>query len=236
MTHDDALALKIPRDSATLRQQVTNRLRLAITEGRFRPGDRLTERELCELLGVSRPLVREALRQLEAEELVTSIPYRGPVVSDISIAQARKLYLVRSALEGMACRLFALHGSAAARTALRQSLDRFAVALGTGDRATIVAAKNAFYACLLAGAGNEILESHARQLQARVSYLWSSSLSHPGRVAQSIREMDGMVSAIERGDADAAEQACRVYLSHAVEVAEQTIQELAQRKAGTLAA
>ena len=225
MTHDDTFALKVPRSSAPLRQQVVQRMRLAITEGRFRPGDRLTERELCELLGVSRPLVREALRQLEAEELVTSIPYKGPVVSDMSVAQARQLYLVRSALEGMACRLFALHGSAADKLALRQLLDKFAATLGAGNRSEIVAAKNAFYARLLAGACNETLERYAQQLQARVSYLWSSSLSHPGRVAQSIRELDSMVSAIERSDADGAEQACRLYLSHAVDIAVQTLQE-----------
>jgi DNA-binding GntR family transcriptional regulator len=228
--------LTVPREGATLRLQVTHRLRLAITEGRFRPGDRLTERELCALLGVSRPLVREALRQLEAEELVASVPYKGPVVAAISVEQARKLYQVRSALEGMACRLFALHGAPADKAALRQRVQRFAAARAQGERAAIVAAKNAFYACLLAGAGNEILERHARQLQARVSYLWSSSLAHPGRVDQSIREMSEMVDAIERADAEAAERACRLYLSHAVAIAERSIRELERGRAGGLAA
>lgn len=236
MNQDIGFELRIQRKSATLRQQVTSRLRIAITDGRFRPGDRLIERDLCALLDVSRPLVREALRQLEAEDLVTSIPYKGPVVSALTVEQARKLYLVRSALEGMVCRLFALHGTAAQKVTLRKRLDEFAAALRIGDRAAIVSAKNALYACLLAGADNEILESHARQLQARVSYLWSSSLGHPGRVAESIREMEAMVAAIERGDVDGAERACRVYLSHAAEVAVQAIEELAQRKSGELAA
>ena len=221
----DISDLAVPRDASTLRQHVVKRLRDAITDGRFRAGDRLVERTLCELLGVSRPLVREALRQLEAEELVTTTPYKGPVVADMSVEKAQKLYLVRSALEGMACRLFALDGTADAKRELRARLDRLEAVFATGNRAAIVAAKNAFYECLLAGPRNEILESHARQLQARVSYLWSSSLRYPKRVAQSVRELDAMVAAIERGDADAAEAACRLYLSHAVEVAIQTLRD-----------
>src|ERR1700752_4395376 len=59
-------ALSVSRPAGTLRTQAVGKLRQAIIDGHFAPGVRLTERELCELLGVSRTLVREALRQLEA--------------------------------------------------------------------------------------------------------------------------------------------------------------------------
>ena len=58
--------LYIPPSPAPLRRAIEMRLRAAIVEGRFKPGDRLIEREMCELLGVSRASLREALRQLEA--------------------------------------------------------------------------------------------------------------------------------------------------------------------------
>jgi DNA-binding GntR family transcriptional regulator len=76
--------MHISPSSASLRRAIEMRLRTAIVEGRFKPGDRLIEREMCQLLGVSRASLREALRQLEAEELVTIVPHRGPVVSELT--------------------------------------------------------------------------------------------------------------------------------------------------------
>lgn len=86
----------------TLRHQVENVLRQAITSGRFAPGARLIERELCETLGVSRTSVREALRRLEAEKLVRSVPHKGPVVAIMSKQEATELYAIRRLLEGFA--------------------------------------------------------------------------------------------------------------------------------------
>ncbi len=72
------------------------RLRSAIGSGLFKPGQRLIERELCEQVGVGRTSIREALRQLEAEGLVTTIPHRGPIVSTISVEEAEQLYDLRA--------------------------------------------------------------------------------------------------------------------------------------------
>src|ERR1700744_6795818 len=99
--------LHVPRASTSLRVLVEDRLRQAIRTGVLKPGQRLIERELCELTGVGRTSIREALRQLEAEGLVTTIPHRGPSVSTISLDEARQLYAVRALLEGHAGREFA---------------------------------------------------------------------------------------------------------------------------------
>ena len=79
------------------REQVASRLRDAIVTGRFAPGRRLVERELCELTGVSRTSIREALRELESEGLITTVPHHGPVVSVVSIetAEARRRDLLK---------------------------------------------------------------------------------------------------------------------------------------------
>src|SRR5215207_9673836 len=69
----------------TIRAIVEQKIRDAIMLGTFKPGQRLVERELCELIGVSRPSIREALRKLEADGLVNIIPNRGPVVSTINL-------------------------------------------------------------------------------------------------------------------------------------------------------
>ena len=91
--------LNVAREAASLRCLVENRLRAAIGNGTFKPGQRLIERELCEQTGVGRTSIREALRQLEAEGLVTTIPHRGPVVSTITVEEARQLYELRALLE-----------------------------------------------------------------------------------------------------------------------------------------
>src|SRR3546814_19700240 len=83
---------------------VTESIRNAIASGRFKAGDRLPERELCELTGVSRTLVREAMRQLESEGVIKVEPHRGPFVATLSRHQAGGVYQVRLALEGLACR------------------------------------------------------------------------------------------------------------------------------------
>ena len=98
---------RVERVAAPLRHSVTENIRYAIATGRFKGGERLPERELCELTGVSRTLIREALRQLESEGLIEVVPHRGPVVATLSADQARDIYEVRIQLEGLACKLFA---------------------------------------------------------------------------------------------------------------------------------
>src|SRR5689334_22743137 len=102
---DAALISGIQKFAAPLRQQVDDGLRQAIISGRLAPGARLTERELTEMMGVSRTVIREALRQLESEGLVAIIPHKGPVVRALSLDEARDLYSIRAVLEGFAARL-----------------------------------------------------------------------------------------------------------------------------------
>src|SRR3546814_5903815 len=74
-------AFRVTSVAAPLRHQIVKTLRQAILDSRFRPGDRLIERELCELTSVSRTSLREALRLLEAEGLVRIVPQKGVVVA-----------------------------------------------------------------------------------------------------------------------------------------------------------
>ncbi len=68
--------------------------------GRFKPGERLIERELCDMMGVSRTAVREALRQLESEGLVENIAKRGPIVARITRTDAISIYEMRGVIRG----------------------------------------------------------------------------------------------------------------------------------------
>src|SRR3712207_5371423 len=85
--------------------QTVEKLREAIVAGVFEPGARLVEAHLCDVFGVSRPVIREALRSLEAERLVAIIPNRGPLVRVLTWPEAAEIYQVRSLLEGEAARV-----------------------------------------------------------------------------------------------------------------------------------
>src|SRR6187551_473798 len=133
-------SMRVQRQAPQVRTQVAEILRQAIRDMRFQPGQRLIERELVELTGVSRTSVREALRELAAEGLVTAIPNRGTIVTSVSAEEARQLYEVRSSLEALAGRLFVEHASPAQRKALARALERVEKLVAKGQ--PILAAKD----------------------------------------------------------------------------------------------
>src|SRR5690606_30904625 len=137
--------LKVTRNTQNLRQQVVELLRGAILEYRFKPGERLIERELCELTGVSRTSVREALRHLESEGLVVNLPHKGPTVAVVTAQDALELYQVRGALEGLAGRLFATRGGREQVVRLEGALAGLEAAFAERDRRGIEQATAAFY-------------------------------------------------------------------------------------------
>ena len=96
------------KDRNSLSNQVYLHLRDAILNGTYQAGDSLVETKLAEELGVSRTPIREALRQLELEELVTAVPSRGAVVQGISPQDVDDIFVIRLLIEGQAARWAAL--------------------------------------------------------------------------------------------------------------------------------
>jgi len=210
---DPLPTLEVQRLAAPLRQQVLDALRQAIIDGRLAPGARLTERELTEMMGVSRTVVREALRQLESEGLIAIIPNKGPVVRELSLAEAKDLYTIRAVLEGLAARLFVENAGGAQLKQLAQALDVVAAAYERGDAQQVLETKNRFYDVLFAGAGSETLSSMLNTLHARIWRWRALGLSHPQRSAQrskeSVKGLRAVLAAIKKRDADAAEKLTR---------------------------
>lgn len=211
--------MRVVRVAAPLRQQVTEKIRAAIAVGQFAPGSRLVERELCEITGVSRTLIREALRQLESEGLVEVIPNKGPIVATISARQAREVFQLRAELEGLASQLFAELASDAQMKALQEAFAQLREAYASKDAVTMLAAKTRFYDCLVDGSGNETLGNVLRQLHARAMVLRATSLSQPGRTAESEREIAELMKAIRKRDGAAARKASVAHITLAAQAA-----------------
>ncbi len=204
MTDSDAV-FRVEKIAAPLRYSVTESIRSAIASGRFKAGDRLPERELCELTGVSRTLVREAMRQLESEGVIKVEPHRGPFVATLSRDQAEGVYQVRLGLEGLACRLFAEKATDAQRQALKDAFKELQAASRRPDPQARLRAKNQFYTCLLVGAQNEALGSCLHILNSRISLLRATSMKAPGRIKESIAELSNL-----DGGADGARRPARL--------------------------
>jgi GntR family transcriptional regulator, trigonelline degradation regulator len=205
--------LELVKQSTLLRTHVEDALREAIVDGKLPPGRRLPERELSETLGVSRSLIREALRQLEADGLIDLVPNKGPVVRDVSISEARDLYAIRAALEGVAARLFCEHADEQGIAELRAALDATAAAYDAGDFPQALAAKNRFYDVLFAGAGSETLSAILKSVHFRIRRWRALGVTHPGRspdrAAAASRGLKALYGAIRRRDGKAAERLAR---------------------------
>ena len=212
---------KIEKTAASLRQQVIECLREAVISGQLSPGQRLTERELTESLGVSRTVVREALRQLEAEGLIEVIPNKGPVVRALTAEEAEDIYRIRAVLQGLAAQQFVAHATPTQIKALEQALSAIVAAYEAGDAGRTVETKTHFYDVLYTGAGSDTLSSMLATLHARMWRWRALGLAHPQRSAarsrESVENLRDIVAAIKRGDSDEAERVTRAEASQAAE-------------------
>lgn len=216
------LSVRVERVAAPVREQVLDQLRQAIVEMRLKPAQRLVERELIEQTGVSRTTIREVLRQLAAEGLVTTIPHKGTVVAAPTLERATELYEVRAVLEGLAARQFAERAADVHVEALRRAFERIERCVtGGGDAHALLDAKRHFYAALFEGAGNGTIQSIVEGLQARVTVLRAASLAQPGRAQRTVDEVRAIVEALAARDGEAAAAAC----VHHVQQAARTVLE-----------
>ena len=140
-----------------LRDVVFNTLRQGILTGELKPGERLMEIHLADKLGVSRTPVREAIRMLELEGLVTMIPRRGAEVSKISEEDLRDVLEVRRALDTLAARLACEKITAEQKEELKAAADDFVRATLSGDATTIAQADVKFHDVILKASGNKRL-------------------------------------------------------------------------------
>ncbi|MFC0408465.1 GntR family transcriptional regulator [Roseomonas elaeocarpi] len=200
--------LPVAPQVVTLRSALEETLRAAILGGRFQPGERLPERELCALTGASRASVREALRGLEGEGLVTIRPHRGPSVTAIRPDEARELYGVRGVLQGYAARLCATLQPEPSLRAIEGATEALETAAAAGDTRAVVAAGDSFYAAIAEGSGSGVLRQLLLSVHNRLFLLRSLAMARPARVQAGIAAYRAIRDAIVAGEARLAEELC----------------------------
>jgi len=206
--------LRVARDLPTLRDLTTEKLREAIMVQRFKPGQHLVERDLCEQTGVSRSSVREALRHLEAEGLVERRGNRGLFVASITADEARQIYEVRAAIEPEMARLFAARATKDDIALLQSSLAGMERAIRSRVIADYVRALDAFFDTLIGGTRNEIAVRIVRTLRARISYLRgiTTGRAEAARQRETLGLMKDIADCASRRDGKAILVQCRAFI------------------------
>jgi DNA-binding GntR family transcriptional regulator len=220
-------SLKIDVVAASVRRQVESKLRQAIVEGRFAPGEHLSDRSLKDMFQVSRTVVREAVRQLEAEGLIETIPHRGSFVKTLSAEEARQIYDVRGVLEALAARGFARYATEEQQDRLERTLDDLRAMVDSPGGTLLIDLKQKFYAVMLEGCGNAYVQRMLNQILNHNTQLRRTSLSDPERLPHTIEELEALLAAFRARDEEAAWHASLAHVRNAAKVALEILQQRA---------
>src|SRR5690606_25469198 len=161
-------SLRIISNPVLVRDYAVEKLRNALATGLYKPGDRLVDRDLCEVLGISRTSVREALRQLQTEKLITVGPRRRISVTVLTTDDAADIYLLREMLEGEAVSRFVQRDEAQAVESLTALYNGMRNAVNQQDIPELVSLSNQFTETILKGCGSDTIHALGMQLLHRV--------------------------------------------------------------------
>jgi DNA-binding GntR family transcriptional regulator len=209
--------MKVIDAQPTRVEQVHRAILAEIAEGRLAPGTRLIQEQLAQQLGVSRQPVQQALILLRNQGLLVEAPGRGLLVAPLDPAQVRNLYDMRAVIEGLACRLAANSGTAAA-LAGRRLIEAGRAAVREGSVRDMIAADMAFHQFVYGLSGNPLIApamethwSHAQRVMGEV-------LLRDGTPRPIWDQHEQILEAILAGDAVQAETLARRHISQAAEV------------------
>lgn len=212
-----------PTKSATQRQrspqplsaeQVCERIRAAILSGELKPGSKLTEQDLAAQYDVSRTPIREAIRQLEVERLVTRTPFVGVTVTRLSPEEVLELLDIREVLEGLVARLATRNMDALHLQRLKKAQQQLTASAKKGDVATYLDNALAFRRILVECCGSATLSEHVLAIENRLRLMGNRTALLPGRLEAAIQEHGMLLEAVADGDAEGAERLNRERIRH----------------------
>ena len=220
------LQVKTPEESIPF--QVVRVVRKAILDGSLEPGRRLTERELCDLTGVSRTSIRESIRHLQNLGLVESTAGRGIRVVMLEPDDIAHVYEVREALEAAAAEMFVRNASDDEVKELIAAVPPEDVTPAEGMELILE-----FDRLLLDGARNPLLREVLEPLRNRIHAVRRLSTSIPGRQQESSREFMDIAVAISKRSEEEAAAASRRHVRAASVSAQRALAQLERTGAGT---
>ncbi|WP_179469786.1 GntR family transcriptional regulator [Mycolicibacterium vinylchloridicum] len=189
-------------------------VRDGILSGAFAPGQTITESEIATQLGVSRTPVREALRELEIQGLLTR-HHRRILVASLSAAEAEDVHEIRVALETLAVRqVIARQPVDTIVPQLERTISEMRYEIKSGDTAMALSSARAFHQAIFEATHNKMLTRFLDQVYNRVDQyrFYNSSQRSSARLRRTIEEHVAIVSAIRDGDVERAEKQMQAHL------------------------
>jgi len=205
----------IPEKGASLTQLVYEKIRTAILEEEYHTGDSLVETRLAEQLSVSRTPVREALRQLELEELVYSVPHKGMVVRGVSEQDIDDIYTIRFLLEGQAARWAAERAREEDLDRLRETFELMELYTRRGAFRHLAELDTRFHEELYSACKSHVLHHTLALLHSHSALARLNSLQTPSRAEQTLEEHRKILDAIERGQGEEAARLAEMHIAKA---------------------
>lgn len=197
-----------------LRDVVFNALHKAILTGRFKPGERLMEIHLADQLGVSRTPIREAIRKLELEGLVTMIPRRGAVVAEMTVKSMRDVLEVRRSLDVLSVELACDRITEQELGQLKLSCDEFAAAIKTGNATVMAQADIAFHDIIVEATGNLRLKQLLNNLAEQIYRYRFVYLQDDIRHDMLVTEHEAIYEGIREREKDKAAEAAKIHIDN----------------------
>ena len=227
MSHDETATLN--RTSAgvsapaepiirrTLHDELLERIRQMIIDGDLEPGDKVPEKELCERFGVSRTPLREALKVLASEGLVTLTPNRGAMIADLTLDDLEEAFPVMGALEALSGEMACANITDQELASIKQLHEKMVAHYEARELRPYFRTNQQIHELILAAAGNRTLSSLYRSLEGRIRqarYLANMSTT---RWTQAVQEHERILKALEARDGAALAQILNSHLANKFE-------------------
>jgi len=206
--HDERIEKLDPRFLTTLRDHVHRTLRSAILSGKFGVNEKVNERQLAEQLGVSTTPIKEALRQLETEGLVQTLPRRGVLIR-FNASWAEEMILARAALESMIAHLAAKRLSKTAATELQATIGLMTEATRSGAADDLIALNETFHEQIHVASQCQYLARMIERQQFYDASIRRVIHSNPTERELALGEHAAIAEAIIAGDIDRSERVMR---------------------------
>lgn len=212
----------------TLHIQIADALREMIMIGDLKHGDKVNENDLCASMEISKTPLREALRVLSAENLISLVPNRGAFVTKPSTGEIKEMFAVMSVLEGVCARAAAVKMTPADFSHLEELHAELEEHFKCRNQKEYIRINNRYHSFIQELAGNRTLNQIVKGLRKKILLYRFQSLNLPGRFEDSIKEHRELLTAFRNRDAQKAEKIMKNHLhkqSQAIEALARRMEE-----------
>lgn len=207
----------------TLHDELLERLRQMIIAGDLNPGNKVPEKELCERFGVSRTPLREALKVLASEGLVTLTPNRGAMIADLTLEDLEEAFPVMGALEALSGEMACANVTDAEIDEIKKLHKAMVAHYEARELKSYFRVNQEIHKLILAAARNQTLTSAYRGLEGRIRearYLANMSTS---RWTRAVEEHEQMITALEARDGAALAAILKSHLANKFETVKEAL-------------